>query len=112
MKKFLTLTLICTGSIAFCQSKIDSALFKKISMMFNNDQKWRLEYMKISNGQKSAYSQATIDSNWNIADSLNLIEAKSIIHQYGFPGYSLVGKEGSNRFWAIVQHCDEEPDFQ
>jgi hypothetical protein len=27
-------------------------------------------------------------------------------------GYSLVGESGSSRFWAIVQHCDDDVPFQ
>lgn len=41
-----------------------------------------------------------------------MIEAKSIIKKYGFPGYDLVGESGSNGFWAIVQHCDQDVKFQ
>jgi hypothetical protein len=35
-----------------------------------------------------------------------------IFNQYGYPGYDLVGKKGSNHFWLMVQHCDKNPDFQ
>ncbi|MFT3827946.1 MAG: hypothetical protein QM731_28775 [Chitinophagaceae bacterium] len=35
-----------------------------------------------------------------------------IFHQYGYPGFDLVGKEGSNNFWLMVQHCDKTPAFQ
>lgn len=36
----------------------------------------------------------------------------SIINQHGFPGYNLVGKETSDHFFILVQHCDDDPDFQ
>lgn len=29
-----------------------------------------------------------------------------------FRGYSLVGEDGSDDFWAIVQHCDQDLIFQ
>ena len=80
--------------------------------MFKNDQKWRKESIKANSSQGSVYNQATIDRNWHITDSLNLINAKRIVQQYGFPGYSLVGENGSNSFWAIVQHCDDDLNFQ
>ncbi|MBD1395381.1 DUF6624 domain-containing protein [Mucilaginibacter glaciei] len=35
-----------------------------------------------------------------------------IFNQYGYPGYDLVGKKGSNNFWLMVQHCDKWPEFQ
>ena len=35
-----------------------------------------------------------------------------IFKKYGFPGYNLVGKEGSGHFWLMVQHSDHDPEFQ
>jgi hypothetical protein len=37
---------------------------------------------------------------------------EGIFNHYGYPGYSLVGKEGSQHFWLMVQHCDKKPAFQ
>ncbi|RYE16782.1 MAG: hypothetical protein EOP45_16860 [Sphingobacteriaceae bacterium] len=36
----------------------------------------------------------------------------NILNKYGYPGYDLVGKKGSNEFWLMVQHCDKVPAFQ
>jgi hypothetical protein len=35
-----------------------------------------------------------------------------VLQQYGWPGYSLVGKEGSHQFWLLVQHTDQALDVQ
>ena len=35
----------------------------------------------------------------------------AIINQHGFPGYNLVGKETSNHFFILIQHCDDDPFF-
>jgi len=35
-----------------------------------------------------------------------------IFDQYGYPGYDLVGKQGSNNYWLMVQHSDKTPAFQ
>ena len=35
-----------------------------------------------------------------------------IFKKYGFVGYDIAGKSGSNDFWLIVQHSDHNPDFQ
>ncbi|WP_373514227.1 DUF6624 domain-containing protein [Persicitalea sp.] len=32
--------------------------------------------------------------------------------KYGFLGFDKIGKEGSNHFWLLVQHCDKYPEFQ
>lgn len=35
-----------------------------------------------------------------------------IFNKNGFPGYNLLGKEGSQNFWIMVQHSDHNPEFQ
>jgi hypothetical protein len=111
-RAFLILLLLSSSIIAFSQPKIDSALYKKLGAMFKEDQKWRIESAKLYSHKKSDYDRETVDKNWGIADSTNEAEAKRIIVKYGYPGYSLVGESGSSRFWAIVQHCDDNIAFQ
>lgn len=111
-RAFLILLLLSASVVTFGQAKIDSVLYKKLSTMFKEDQKWRIESARLYNHQKSDYDRETVDKNWATADSLNKAEAKRIIAQHGYPGYSLVGESGSSRFWAIVQHCDDDVAFQ
>ncbi|HVS90827.1 MAG TPA: DUF6624 domain-containing protein [Mucilaginibacter sp.] len=44
--------------------------------------------------------------------SVHKLLLEEIFKKYGFPGYDLVGKQGSNNFWLMVQHCDKTPEFQ
>lgn len=37
---------------------------------------------------------------------------EAIFDEVGFPDYEMVGKEASDAFWLIVQHCDHDPVFQ
>lgn len=37
---------------------------------------------------------------------------EAIFEEVGFPDYEMVGKEASEAFWLIVQHCDHDPEFQ
>lgn len=37
---------------------------------------------------------------------------KEIFDKYGFVGFDLVGEEGSQNFWLMVQHSDHNPNFQ
>ena len=111
-KAFVILLLLSSPVVAFGQAKIDSALYKKLGDMFKADQKWRIESAKLYNHQQSDYDRATVDKNWELTDKANQDEAKRILSKYGFPGYSLVGESGSGRYWAIVQHCDDDVAFQ
>lgn len=42
----------------------------------------------------------------------NFDKTRKIFESVGFPGYDVVGKEGSFHFWLIVQHLDKWPEFQ
>jgi hypothetical protein len=37
---------------------------------------------------------------------------KEIFDTHGFAGFDLVGEEGSQNFWLMVQHSDHNPTFQ
>lgn len=37
---------------------------------------------------------------------------KQILDQYGWPGYTLVGQEGSEAAWLIIQHAVLDPEMQ
>ena len=37
---------------------------------------------------------------------------EELLNLHGFVGYDKAGKEGSNDFWLMTQHCDHDPEFQ
>ena len=45
-------------------------------------------------------------------DRKNTSRMKEIVKKYGWPGKSLVGKEGANAAWLLVQHADRDRAFQ
>lgn len=48
----------------------------------------------------------------NKIDAQNKKRMKEIIDQHGWPGASLVGKDGANAAWLLVQHADTDRPFQ
>ena len=44
-------------------------------------------------------------------DSRHLGRLKEIVDQYGWPGKSLVGEDGANAAWLLVQHATQDPKF-
>jgi hypothetical protein len=112
MKIFLSIGFVLAVCFAYGQPGKDTLLKKAILQMFKQDQRWRIEIDNLGNGKGSAFDEATIEKNMGRTDSLNKIKAKQIVNKYGYPGYSLVGEDGSNGFWAIVQHCDNDTAFQ
>ncbi len=45
-------------------------------------------------------------------DQHNFSKLQKIIETYGWPGYNLVGEEGSNIMWLLIQHQDNHLEFQ
>lgn len=44
--------------------------------------------------------------------TVNYAAAHKIMETHGFPGTDLVGSEATHKFWMIIQHLDNYPDFQ
>ncbi|HVS36809.1 MAG TPA: DUF6624 domain-containing protein [Gemmataceae bacterium] len=45
-------------------------------------------------------------------DARNTARMKEVVDKYGWPGQSLVGKDGAQQAWLLVQHADRDRDFQ
>jgi hypothetical protein len=45
-------------------------------------------------------------------DRKNTAWLKEVVDKHGWPGKTLVGKDGANAAWLLVQHADLDPDFQ
>ena len=74
---------------------INEALKQEILVMVEADQKMRKSH--------------ELDSE---VDKRNTERMKDIISQYGWPGKSLVGEEGANGAWLLIQHADHDAEFQ
>ena len=47
-----------------------------------------------------------------LVDAENLEWLREVVGQFGWPLRSLVGADGANGFWLLVQHADADVDFQ
>jgi len=111
MKKIITtLSFILINVLTFGQ--LDSVLTNKIDSMYQIDQKYRLLATDISNQLIDSISIEVADSLVRFVDAANYIEIVKIFEEHGFLGYNKVEKNGSLKFWLLVQHADLHPDFQ
>jgi hypothetical protein len=79
---------------------------------FGNAESPRAEALqaKLSPAQKAEY-KSLADTALRI-DKENTERLAAIVEQYGWPTVTLVGKDGANAAWLLVQHADENPKFQ
>lgn len=45
-------------------------------------------------------------------DAENTAWIKTVLAEHGWPGTTLVGEQGADEAWLLVQHADHDPDFQ
>ncbi len=45
-------------------------------------------------------------------DARNTAWMKEVVDKHGWPGKSLVGKDGAMKAWLLVQHADQDHAFQ
>lgn len=49
---------------------------------------------------------------WDRVDAEHAARMAEILDAHGWPGWSLVGKDGSTAAWVLVQHADLRPELQ
>ena len=119
MKKILGILII--GYLLFgCKEKTHVKRIVEEKVEFNqvltNELKKMVEIDQIAAYIPQGDYKKMTDEQWNsFKDSVFTTHEKrlkQIFDQYGFVGFDLAGKEGSQNFWLMVQHCDHNPDFQ
>ena len=88
----------------------DNMLNSELVQMMQEDQKHRRNLSLIR--KEDGVTKNMIDSVWNeieIVDEQNTYRLKEIIEEQDkWPGFSLVGIQGSRSAWLIVQHSNKE----
>jgi hypothetical protein len=88
------------------KSNRDEALRQELLQMVKEDQEARMVIIKTPVPDASDLRKiADIDRK-------NTTRMKEIIDKHGWPGKSLVGKDGANAAWLLVQHADKDHGFQ
>lgn len=104
----LTFIMILSSCAIRLTDDKKAAIKNELAEMVKSDQ-------VAANIKKGPYKDYTTEQ-WNhFKDSVFSVHQQRlavIFKKYGFPGISMVGKDGSFNFWLMVQHCDKFPAFQ
>jgi len=90
----------------------NESLFKEISSAREKDQAARYKVIEALNGSLKNPVPESIKDEIREIDREHNVLIRQTLEQYGWPGVSLVGKEGSNAFWLLVQHQDRDLELQ
>lgn len=97
------------------EEKVDNPeLQRKLTIMFIDDQNDRLNRMDdlIKKYNVSEKELIALDDYKTHVDIENQKKLKEIISQYGFPTKKLVGKDGMEAVFYIIQHASEDKEWQ
>jgi hypothetical protein len=99
-------------------SQVDETLRQELLRRMGEDQKARqavlpfLEKLKIWDPAEIKKLDLPEVKKLNEIDRRNTARMKEIVNQHGWPGNALVGADGANAAWLLVQHADQDPGFQ
>lgn len=91
-------------------SEINEVLRQELLGMMSRDQDLR-KRLSTKHGAGTPVEQDDLEQIMNL-DKVHTDRLQEIIRQYGWPGRSLVGEDGVQAAWLLVQHADQVPEFQ
>ncbi len=90
---------------------LNVGLVRALARMVRVDQEVRDEFTKaISSDNKQAF--LTIVRRMEEIDRYTTGQMRQIVKTYGWPTVKLVGRQGAQDAWLLVQHADQSPKFQ
>jgi hypothetical protein len=105
--------LVLTALTACHNVNSTASLASQLRVRFAADQRVRAEMDSAAEalGDVDKIPDSTIAA-WDTVDVRNTRWLKGILHDSGWPGYRLVGVEGSHQAWILLQHADKDIAFQ
>lgn len=108
-KKWGKLIEIVTLNKTEYEKDFDKPLMTKLDNIRQSDQGYRREISKIE--KKYGRQSDEMKAHWqkiHEADSINLVEVKKILDERGWLGAKVVGYQGNQTLFLVIQHADLE----
>jgi len=108
--KKLTLALLLLSTFTYAahaQSPRNPALRKELLNRVKKDQRVRADLPA-----DTAKITRALVKRLESVDKANTAWLKRVVQKYGWPGKTLVGSDGAQAAWLLVQHADLDPEFQ
>lgn len=92
---------------------LNKPLVAILDSIYIEDQKYRQQIDEIE--KKFGRQSNEMREHWKVInekDSINLIKVKSILDKYGWLGTDIIGGQGNNTLFLVIQHADIETQVQ
>jgi hypothetical protein len=96
----------------------DKKLRAELLDRVDKDQKARKQFIEVLARQRGKNDEAAkkeveaATKKVQEIDARNTAWMKGVVDKHGWPGKSLVGADGAQKAWLLVQHADKDPEFQ
>jgi hypothetical protein len=90
---------------------VDEELLRELLSRSAEDQRVR-QLVSPPQGQHMARLPDDVAAEWQRVDEDNTRWLGDLLATQGWPGQTLVGKEGARAAWLLAQHADRHPDLQ
>jgi hypothetical protein len=101
-----TLVTLDRAQQAFEMSLREPALRRELLALVDQDQQARNAWIQAGPTNEAAAERV------RAIDTKSTARLKEVVAKLGWPGKTLVGKDGANAAWLLIQHADADPDFQ
>lgn len=89
------------------EANYDKPLQARLLAIYEDDQQYRKQLDEV--GKKYGFDSKEIHALWKTiekADSVNLVQVKAILDQYGWVGEEKVGPQANMTLFLVIQHAD------
>jgi hypothetical protein len=89
------------------EANYDKTLVAMLDTIYQEDQNLRMQIEDIQ--KKSGYDSEEMREHWKkimTADSINLIKVRKILDERGWLGDSIIGEQGNQTLFLVIQHSD------
>lgn len=93
-------------SYTFDPDQVNAELANKIDSLYQDDQKFRFEFVKLSREKASGERLDSIKMIIKEKDSSNLVSVIQLIDKYGWLTPQDIGFQGVQALFLIIQHAD------
>lgn len=95
--------------IGKAEAKLDITLISTLDTIFREDQQYRKQLNEI--GKRYGMNSKESKEHWRMIeekDSINLIKVRAILDERGWLGRDIVGQQGNQTLFLVIQHADLE----
>jgi hypothetical protein len=112
-KRWEEVIRIVTKNKEIAEKDLDKPLVATLELIFKDDQSYRRKTGEIKEKYGRQSEEMKVHRKIiNEKDSLNLIKIEKILNERGWLGTDIIGRQGNNTLFLVIQHSDLETQLK